>query len=155
MLIHSIADLKIILTESCYKIVEERLSWENARSKCASLGYGSDLATVHTSQEKDFIRGHYFFVQFTVVISLILLWEEPFSMEIMTCLTLDNLGIFTHLSYRNKIMWCRGEWLKLGCNYSFLMLFYSRFVEIIKSNFLLAWGKWYEGGGFLGMGWWF
>ena len=55
---HLFADLKIIFTESCYKILEEKLSWENARSKCASLGYGSDLASVHTSQEKDFIRGN-------------------------------------------------------------------------------------------------
>ncbi len=58
LLFHSYADLIIIFTESCYKILEEKLDWESARSKCASLGYGSDLATVHTSQEKDFIRGH-------------------------------------------------------------------------------------------------
>ena len=39
----------------------EKLDWLAAREKCRSLNAESDLASIHSNQENEFVQGYYYF----------------------------------------------------------------------------------------------
>ena len=43
--------------DSCYKIVFQKVNWTTARTMCKSVGPTSDLVTIHSSKESDFVTG--------------------------------------------------------------------------------------------------
>ena len=52
---------KMILKGSCFKILSDELSWEKAREQCMSIDQGSDLASIHTEQENEFVKSKLIF----------------------------------------------------------------------------------------------
>ena len=43
----------------CFKILEEKYSWTDAREKCQSFHSTADLASVRTSEEDAFVRSKF------------------------------------------------------------------------------------------------
>jgi len=44
-------------TDSCFKTIKDKLEWVDAKTRCESLAFGSNLASVTTAQENKHIRG--------------------------------------------------------------------------------------------------
>ena len=50
---------KMFLKGSCFKILSDELSWEKAREQCMSVDQGSDLASIRTDQENEFVKSRF------------------------------------------------------------------------------------------------
>ena len=48
--------------DSCYKLVLQKANWTTARTMCESFGPTSDLASIHSSKENDFVTGKMYIV---------------------------------------------------------------------------------------------
>ena len=57
----SLQILNYKIVGACYQIVLEKLDWLAAREKCRSLNAESDLASIHSNQENEFVQGYYYF----------------------------------------------------------------------------------------------
>ena len=42
---------------SCYQVLSDQLSWEKAREQCMSLDKRSNLASIQTYEENEFVKG--------------------------------------------------------------------------------------------------
>ncbi len=51
--------LSIFLSGSCFQTLTKKMSWEEAKSECASLAGGSSLAKITSKEENNFVIGKY------------------------------------------------------------------------------------------------